>query len=54
MKINEKILFENACDFLKYGYGFKSFLTLCDMAKNDPITAKKMWKIAFEKMASDF
>lgn len=50
----EKVLFESACEFLYYGYGFKSFLIHCESAKNNPDLAKKIWKKAFEKMGNDY
>jgi hypothetical protein len=39
--------FENACDCLKYGYGF-SYLNTCGL---DVVEARKIWKKAIEVMS---
>lgn len=42
--------FENACDCLYYGYGYKTWLKSTRFEKEED--AKIVWKAAFEKMAN--
>lgn len=43
--------FENACDCLYYGYGFKYWRK--QNSHLDPVTADRIWHKAFKKMAED-
>jgi len=44
----EKAVYENACDCLYYGYGFK-YLNCCGLTEKE---ALRIWKIALENMAT--
>ena len=51
----EKAAYENACDCLKYGFGFKFWLERnLELLDGDVEFAKKIWKQAKEDLANDF
>ena len=43
--------FENACDYLYYGIGYKSWRETCSIT--DDKTAKRIWRLAHDKMSRE-
>lgn len=43
--------FENACDDLYYGIGYKSWRETCSIT--DDKTAKRIWRLAHDKMSRE-
>ena len=51
---NEKAAYENACDCLYYGYGFKFWFDRnAQLLNNDMVIAKTIWKQAIEDMGNE-
>ena len=51
---NEQVGYENACDYLYYGYGFKRWYNANSALFDNEQHARKIWREAFEHMAEDF
>lgn len=49
-KIKEQACFENCCDCLYYGYGFK-YVNTCGLSEE---RAREIWEIAIEYVGGDF
>ena len=49
---NNRAVFENACDYLYFGYGFNIWFKSCEGSINLE-DAKVVWKAAFEKMGNE-